>query len=134
MYSKVNSKYKDISNKNPAYIKNGLASNRFMKLEKSKSVNSIIQLNNLLGIKPEYKHLIKTSPIKSNSDTQIDCSKSHLSLHYQYFKSNKNVFCEYFQEPDSFINEPQSVEFKLFNINFCPYCSNEFWQNIGGNV
>lgn len=72
--------------------------------------------------------------IESINDHARNCPKFDLSLHYLYYKSNKNVICEYFIEPDYFINEPQTNKFDLFNCNFCPYCSIEFWVKEGGKM
>lgn len=105
----------------------------FRQLRKSKIDYATFDFNKLLGTKFKNKYLINFNCIKGNSKPERDCSNSDLLLHYQYFKSNRNVLCEYFQ-PNSFIDEPQTIDYELFNVNFCRYCCNDFWQNTGGNV
>jgi hypothetical protein len=134
MDSKVDAEYKDISVEITGNIKNGLTSNRFRQQQISKTTYSIFPLGRLIGDKSKNKHLDKISSIKTNSDHERDCSNSGRLLHYQYFLSHRNVLCEYVHDANSFINEPQTIEFDLFNINFCPYCSNEFSLDHGDNV
>jgi hypothetical protein len=61
-----------------------------------------------------------------------ECPNYELTLHYNYVRSNKNVICEYTNEYNYFTNEPSSINFDLFNMNFCLYCSIEFDFKYGG--
>jgi hypothetical protein len=134
MDSKVDSEYKDISVEITGNIKNGLTSNRFRQLQISKITYPIFPLDKIIGAKSKEKHLDKINSIKTNSDHERNGSNSARLLHYQYFLSHRNVLCEYVHDTNSFIEEPQTIEFDFFSTNFCPYCSNEFWLNNGDIV
>jgi hypothetical protein len=118
----------------PENIKNDLTSNRFRQLQISKIVYPIFHFSEHIGIKLKNKQPNQINFIKGNSDHERDCSNSGRLLHYQYFLSHRNVLCEYVHDASPLVNEPQTIEFDLFNTNFCPYCSNEFWLKDGVNV
>ena len=99
-----------------------------------------IDIDNKKGIEEFLSHFGKVDTVekfarinrnKDNSNLKRDCTNSDLLLHYQFYSSNRNVLCEYFQESNSYVYEPQTIESDLFNYNFCPYCSIEFWVKYG---